>query len=162
METPGVRVTSHRRRQAAAVITNAASGQGAQAVQGRAPSLTWEDLRHRKHSRTRPVTGAVCDVCGTSLPGEERLRLVWKSGLDGDLVLADLCARCARESDRFLAMHGGRGREAVELTQERFVSAAEPAPGQLHRVGGMIVRGLVYVLIALATFVVITAITSVS
>ena len=59
-------------------------------------------------------------------------------------------------------MHGGRGREAVELTQERFVSAAEPAPGQLHRVGGMIVRGLVYVLIALATFVVITAITSVS
>jgi len=104
----------------------------------------------------------VCDVCGTSLPGGERFRLVWKSGLEGDLVLADLCARCAGESDRFLAMYGGRGREAVRLTQERFVSAAEPAPGHLHRLGAIIVRGLVYVLIALATFAVITVITSVA
>jgi hypothetical protein len=106
------------------------------------------------------VTAAVCDLCGAPLPRGERWRLVWKSGLVGDLVLADLCARCAGESDRFLERYGGGGREAVRLTQERFVPAVEPAPGQLQRVGGMIVRGLVYVLIALATFVVVTLVTS--
>lgn len=113
-----------------------------------------------KHSRKRAVTAAVCDVCGAPRPRSERWRLVWKNGLVGDLVLADLCARCAGESDRFLAMYGGRGRDAVTLTRQGFVSAAEPAPGRLQRVGGMIVRGVVYVLIALAAFVVVTLVTA--
>jgi hypothetical protein len=113
-----------------------------------------------KHGRPRALTAALCDVCGAPLPRGERWRLVWKSGLAGDLVLADLCASCAGEPDRLLAMYGGGGREAVRLTQEGLGSAVEPAAGQLQRVGGMIVRGLVYVLIALAAFLVVTLVTS--
>jgi hypothetical protein len=109
------------------------------------------------HSRNAAVSAVVCDVCGAPRERGERRRLVWESGL-GDLVLADLCARCAGQSDRLLAMYGGRGRDAVRLTQEGSISAVERAP--VRRVGGMIVRGLVYVLIAVAAFVLVTLVSS--
>lgn len=44
------------------------------------------------------------------------------------------------------------------LTQGGSVSAVEQT--SLRRVGGMVVRGLFYVLLALATFVVVTFVTS--
>jgi hypothetical protein len=72
-------------------------------------------------------------------------------------VLAELCARCASQSDRLLETYGGRGRDAVRLTQERSVSAE---PASVRRAGGMIVRALVYVVIALATFLIVTWVTS--
>jgi hypothetical protein len=98
-----------------------------------------------------------CDVCARPRARGERRRLVWHS-VGGDLVLADLCARCARESDRILEMFGGHGREAVGLVQEVSPAAVERAP--VRRVGGVVVRGLVYVLIALATFFVVTFVTT--
>lgn len=100
---------------------------------------------------------AVCDVCGQPRARGERRRLVWHN-VGGDLVLADLCALCAGQSDRILEMYGGRGRAAVGLVQELSPAAVERAP--VRRVGGMAVRGLVYVLIALATFVLVTFVTA--
>jgi hypothetical protein len=102
--------------------------------------------------------GEACDFCGGPRARGERLRLVWDSGLGGDLVIADLCDRCAGKADRLLEMYGGRGRTVMRLTQASPVSAPETAP--LQRVGATIVRALVYVLIALATFVVFTVVTS--
>jgi hypothetical protein len=99
----------------------------------------------------------VCDVCGRPRTRGERRRLVWHS-VGGDLVLADLCALCARESVRILEMYGGHGRDAVGLVEEVSPVAVERAP--VRRVGGMLARGLIYVLIALATFVVVTFVTA--
>jgi hypothetical protein len=109
-------------------------------------------------TRSRDTTvNAVCDVCGEPHARGERRRLVWASGPDGDLVLADLCARCAGESHRFLVMYGGRGRDAVRLTHESSVSVKRaPVP----RAAGMFVRGLLYVLVAVAAFVLVTLLTA--
>jgi hypothetical protein len=74
-------------------------------------------------------------------------------------VVADLCARCAAESDRLLELYGGRGRDAVTLTQQGPVSSLA-ARASVRRVVGVVVRGLVYVLIALAAFAVVTLITA--
>ena len=97
-------------------------------------------------------------MCGAPRARAERRRLVWNSGLDGELVLADLCGRCTGQVDRLLEMYGGYGRNAVRLTQEEPVSARKAATVQ--RLGGFVVRGLLYVLIALAAFVVFTVVTS--
>jgi hypothetical protein len=104
------------------------------------------------------AVNAVCDVCGEPRARGERRRLVWASGPDGDLVLADLCARCAGESHRLVEMYGGRGRDAVRLTHEGSVSAVKRAP--VLRAAGMFVRGLVYVLLAVAAFVLVTLLTA--
>jgi hypothetical protein len=73
-------------------------------------------------------------------------------------VLADLCGRCAAEGTRLLEVYGGHGREVIRLTQAAPMSAV--APGLVQRVRGILVRGLLYVLIALAAFVVVTFVTS--
>jgi hypothetical protein len=69
--------------------------------------------------------------------------LVWDSGRDGELVLAELCARCAGQADELVTVFGGRGREAVRLKQHVAVSPPERTP--VRRVGGVVVRGVVYV-----------------
>jgi hypothetical protein len=99
-----------------------------------------------------------CDFCGVARAGDARLRLVWDSGLGGDLVLAELCERCAGQGDRLLEEYGGRGRPAMRLTRASPISAPETT--LVQGVGGTIVRGLVYVLIGLAAFVVFTFVTS--
>jgi hypothetical protein len=101
---------------------------------------------------------AVCDFCGGRRASGERRRLVWDSGIDGNLVLAELCARCASRSKRLLELYGGRGSDAVWLTPEPAASSL--AGLRARRVGGVFLRGLVYVLMALASFVVVTLITS--
>jgi hypothetical protein len=99
-----------------------------------------------------------CDFCGGPRAPGERRRFVWDSGVDGDLVLADLCARCEGRSKRLLEIFGGRGRDNVRLAPDPAASAV----GRAHarRLGGNVLRGLVYVLIALASFVVVTLLTS--
>jgi hypothetical protein len=109
-------------------------------------------------SRDAAVSAAVCDVCGAPRARGERRRLVWDSGLGGDLVLADLCGRCAAEVDRILELHGGYGRNAIRLTQADALSVRERAP--VRKVGGIAVRGLLYLLIALASFLVVTFVTA--
>jgi hypothetical protein len=109
-------------------------------------------------SRDAAVSAAVCDVCGAPRARGERRRLVWDSGIGGDLVLADLCGRCAARGDRLLELHGGHGRNAMRLTQADAVSAPELGPA--WKVGGVAVRGLLYLLIALASFLVVTFVTA--
>jgi hypothetical protein len=109
-------------------------------------------------SRDAAVSGAVCDLCGAPRARGERRRLVWDSGLGGELVLADLCGSCAAEIDRLLVLYGGHGRSAMRITQADAVSEPERAPA--WKVGGIAVRGLLFLLIALASFLVVTFVTA--
>ena len=104
------------------------------------------------------TAGATCDFAELHAPNSERQRLVWDSGRDGELVLAELCARCAGQADELVTVFGGRGREAVRLKQHVAVSPPERTP--VRRVGGVVVRGVVYVLVAVLAFLVITFLTA--
>jgi hypothetical protein len=113
---------------------------------------TWSQGR----TTDEAVAGAACDVCGAALTRGERCRIVWDTGLGGDVVLADLCRRCAADGDRLLEAYGGYGRSAMRLTQP----VAAPQTGLVQRVSAMVVRGVLYALIALAVFFVVTFVTS--
>jgi hypothetical protein len=102
-----------------------------------------------------PVARLTCDMCGGARDGSERHRLVWDAGLGTELVLAELCSRCAERPGPLLEAYGGRGHAALRITH---VQAARAAPR--HAMRSTILRGLVYVLIALAAFVLVTSITS--
>jgi hypothetical protein len=103
-------------------------------------------------SRRRAAPG--CDFCGSALPRSERYRLLWESPYPAELVLADLCNRCATGADTLLKLYGGRGREAIALVQEVRPSARP------HRVVGFFARGALYLVIALTFFVIVTLISS--
>jgi hypothetical protein len=81
---------------------------------------------------------------------------VWDSGLGGDVVLADLCRRCAAHGDRLLELYAGHGRSAMRLTQR----VAAPERRLVQRVSGMLMRGVLYTLIALAVFFLVTFVTA--
>jgi hypothetical protein len=79
---------------------------------------------------------------------------VWEHELGG-LVLAELCRRCATQADPLLELYGGRGRDAIRLVQE--IRASPPLrTGQPHAFA----RGIVYLLIAVASFLLVTLVTS--
>jgi hypothetical protein len=103
-----------------------------------------------------PVARETCDLCGGARERSERHRLVWDAGLGTELVLAELCRRCAERPDRLLEVYGGRGLDALKVTHVRAARDAQPR----HRTVGIILRGLVYVLVALAAFVVVTIVMS--
>jgi hypothetical protein len=94
----------------------------------------------------------VCDFCKSARSPHERQQVVWKSGA-AELVLADLCSRCAANADRLLELYGGRGRVALRITEKR----AAPVPAARARTLG---RVLVYVLVGLASFILVTLISS--
>ena len=106
----------------------------------------------------RDTALATCDFCGGPRANSEQQRLVWDSGRDGELVLAELCAQCAGQADELVAVFGGRGREAMRLTQRFAASPAARKP--VRRVGGVAVRGVVYVLVAVVAFLVVTFLTA--
>jgi hypothetical protein len=83
---------------------------------------------------------------------------MWRINGGEDLILADLCARCVARADRLLNVHGGRDRAAMRLTESD--AAAATALSRVRRVSGALMRGAVYILIALAVFFVVTLITS--
>jgi hypothetical protein len=103
-------------------------------------------------SRRRAAPG--CDFCGSALPKGERHRLVWESPFGAELVVADFCSRCATRAETLLELHGGRGRNSIALVQE-VRPAARP-----HRVVGFAARGALYLLVALAFFLIVTLISS--
>jgi hypothetical protein len=104
------------------------------------------------------MAAPACDFCGAACPKGQRRRLMWETEGGDELVLADLCARCAAHADRLLAVHGGRGRASMRLTGP---GTADTIPLTLvRRASGALVRAVVYVLIALAVFFVVTLITS--
>ena len=95
-----------------------------------------------------------CDFCRGSLVSGERHRLVWASPeLATDLILADLCGRCATA---YASAGGSRSvpANAVTLVQEVRPRAGAP------KVVGFIARGAVYLLIAVTFFLIVTAISS--
>jgi hypothetical protein len=101
------------------------------------------------------VSGSpACDFCRGALSREERHRLVWESPVPAELVLAELCSRCATSAETLLELYGGRGRQSIALVQEVRPSARAP------RVVGFLARGALYLLIALAFFLIVTLISS--
>jgi hypothetical protein len=115
------------------------------AAQPRAQPEAAEPGRHAAH--------AVCDFCRGALKREERHRLIWESQ-SAELVLADLCSRCAARAETLLELYGGRGRKSIALVQE-IRPLARP-----HRVVGFVARGALSLLIALAFFLIVTLISS--
>jgi hypothetical protein len=105
-----------------------------------------------------PSTRPVCDVCGSVRPRDERHRLVWERDSATRLVLAELCRGCATGADPLLQLYWGRGRESIRLVDEIRVSP--PARKAQPRVFGYAARGIVYVLIAIGAFVLVTLVTS--
>ena len=107
----------------------------------------------------RPISNRlVCDVCGRARARGERRRLVWDGDPATRLVLAELCRECATDVDPFLELHGGRGRGDIRLVQE---IRASPPPRTLQpRVVVYTLRGTLYLLIALASFLLVTLVTS--
>jgi hypothetical protein len=106
----------------------------------------------------KPVARATCDMCGAARARSDRQRFVWDTGFGTEVVLAELCRDCAGQADRLLEIYGGHGREAISVTRPDPVSIRETALGRTVR--GIVLRGLVYMLVALAAFVVVTALTS--
>jgi hypothetical protein len=98
-----------------------------------------------------------CDFCAAGCAKSERRRLIWETESDGELVLADLCPRCASEPDWLLETYGRRGGTSLRVTRP-----ATAATGFifLRRTSSVVVSAAVYLLIALATFFVVTLITA--
>jgi hypothetical protein len=110
----------------------------------RHPEFAW----HLGDAESRPRAAPACDFCRRNLPRGERHRLLWESAaLDSELILADLCSRCA-------TAYGSGSRSArptaVRLLQEVRPSAASP------KVAGVIACGAFYLLIAFAFFFIVT------
>jgi hypothetical protein len=122
---------------------------------GGSPSLAAQPRTQRKDAEPgRHAARPACDFCRSALRREERHRLVWQSPFQAELVLADLCSRCATRADTLLKLYGGGGREAIALVEEVRPSARP------HRVVGFFARGALYLLIALTFFVIVTLISS--
>ena len=134
---------------------------------GRAASAALPPADHVRSARPGREVGAnrrptssrlTCDVCGKARTRGERHRLVWESDDPATgLVLADLCRDCATFADQLLELYGGCGRDAISLVQE--IRASPPARTQ-PRVLGYAARGLLYLLIVIASFVLVTLVTS--
>jgi hypothetical protein len=103
-------------------------------------------------SPRRPAARPACDFCRGALSREERHRLVWESGaLDGELILAELCSRCATAY--------GLGSPSARTTALRLLQEIRPSAAPPKDVG-VIMRGAFYLLIALAFFFIVTLISS--
>lgn len=121
---------------------------------GRSARLGSDGAADHRPSSTHPV----CDVCGSPRPRDERHRLVWECDPGTRLVLAELCRGCATVPDPLLQLSGDRGREAIGLIHE--IRVLQPARTVERRVFGYVARGVVYLLIAIAAFLLVTLATS--
>jgi hypothetical protein len=107
---------------------------------------------------TEPVAPSACDICGAARTRSERQRLVWDTGSGTELILAELCRHCATRPEALLETYGARSRGALRVTRADLVSEPETAPARA--ISGIVLRGIVYVLVALAAFVVVTTLTA--
>jgi hypothetical protein len=99
----------------------------------------------------------LCDFCRSALARGERNRLVWDSGVAGELVLAELCAGCAT---RFFGSRRSQV-DILRLVQDRRASAlAGRASALAPKAVGFAARGVLYLLIAVAFFLIVTTISS--
>jgi hypothetical protein len=94
--------------------------------------------------------GPYCDFCRAALVRGERHRLVWDSAVAGELVLAELCAGCATR------WFGPRRSQVDTLRLVQAGRASVPAPKAV----GFAARGVLYLLIAVTFFLIVTVISS--
>jgi hypothetical protein len=99
-----------------------------------------------------------CDFCGRARTRDQRHRLVWESDPATRLVLAELCRDCATFADPLLQLYGGCGREAISLVQG--IRASAPPRTVPPRVFGYAARGVLYLLIAVVSFLLVTLVTA--
>lgn len=125
---------------------------------GRAASAALPPKDHVRPLRPRRDNRLACDVCGHARTRDERHRLVWEADHGTRLVLAELCRGCAAGPEPLIERYGGSGREAIRVVQE--IRAAPPPRTVQIRVLGLTTRTLLYVLIAAASFLVVTLATS--
>jgi hypothetical protein len=107
----------------------------------------------------RPTSNCLaCDVCGRARTRDERHRLIWERDPATRLVLAELCRGCATIADPLLELYGGRGGDAIRLVQE---IRASPSPRRVQpRVLGYTTCGILYLVIAISSFLLVTLVTS--
>ena len=107
----------------------------------------------------RPTSNRLaCDVCGYARTPHERHRLVLGSDHATELVFAELCRDCATLVDQLLELYAGRSRDAIKLVQE--ILASSPPRTVQPRVLVYTARGMLYLLIAIASFLLVTLVTS--
>jgi hypothetical protein len=75
---------------------------------------------------------------------------MWETAPGGELVLADLCERCASTSDALFGRLVGGG------TAVRLARAEAPRPTVVRRAVGLVANTIAYVLIALVVFLLVT------
>jgi hypothetical protein len=117
------------------------------------------------HARAQPQphrvavgAGFTCDFCSAPSEKAERRRLVWQAGFGNDLVLAELCGRCAAGHDRLLDRYGGHGRQSMVLEE----ASASPATwvALVGRGERALFHGLIYLMIAFGCFLIVTLVSS--
>jgi hypothetical protein len=105
-----------------------------------------------------------CDFCRSALSAEGRHRLVWRAPAESNVVLADLCSRCANRAERLIARYGGLGHDAIGLESRRKPQRSprpfRPPPQAHNRALRLLGHGGVYVLIGLVFFVMVTLLSS--
>jgi hypothetical protein len=122
---------------------------------GGSPSFSAQRETKAEAAESRRRAAPGCDFCGSALPKGERHRFVWESAaLATELILAELCSRCATEVFRSAGGSRSARPDALRLVQELRRSA--PAP----KVASFIARGASYLLIALTFFLIVTLISS--
>jgi hypothetical protein len=122
---------------------------------GGSPSFSARRKTQPEAAESRPRAAPACDFCRSALPRGERHRLVWDSAaLGAELILAELCSRCATGALGSASGSQSDPPDALRLVQEVRRSAAAP------RVVGFVARGAFYLLIAVTFFVIVTLISS--
>jgi hypothetical protein len=85
----------------------------------------------------------------------ERHRLVWESeALATELILAEVCSRCADK-----AFGSARGSQAARADALRLVQEVRPS-ATAPKIVGFIARGAVYFLVGVTFFLIVTLISS--
>jgi hypothetical protein len=113
--------------------------------------------RASRHATGTAVTFA-CDFCGAGREKAKRIQLVWLVERGNEVVLADLCERCATRQDRILRRYGGRGRDAMTIREP-----PPPPPAWIRladRTELALLRGVLYVMIAVVFFFIVTYVTA--
>src|SRR5262249_22589195 len=113
-----------------------------------------QPARRPEDAESRRRAAPACDFCRNTLLRDERHRLVWESpGLVTELILADLCRRCATCYTAGVGLRAPR-QDTLRLVHEVRASAEAP------KVVGFIARSAVYLAIGLAFFLIVTLISS--
>lgn len=116
------------------------------------------------HTSRVPTAHVGCDFCRAELTRRERRRIVWETGIGSEVVLADLCGRCAARADALLERYGGQGRSTLRLITtshhpapaRKAVGAVEREPRPAFAALAFLARSAIYLMIGVAAFLLVT------